>query len=56
MNRFRLYLHLIVFVFRGIEDVHDEVIIDTRDFVRRELMTAIEGHYARHRKLRRRKT
>lgn len=56
MDRFTLHIHLIALVFGGIEDVHDEVMIATRDFVRRELMSAIRGHYARRRTDRGQKT
>lgn len=56
MDRFTLHMHLISFVFGGIEDVHDEVMLVTRDFVRREVMSAIRKHYARRRKPRGQKT
>lgn len=50
MNRFMLYMHLVAFVFGEIEGVHDdEVMTSTREFVRRELKSAIRGHYARRR-------
>ncbi|MCC5972346.1 MAG: hypothetical protein JJU15_20625 [Pararhodobacter sp.] len=50
MNRFMLYMHLVALVFGEIEGVHeDEVMTATRELVRRELKSAIRGHYARHR-------
>lgn len=50
MDRFMLHMRLLTLVFGEIEGVHGEEIIASREFVRRELMNAIRGHYARRRK------
>jgi len=56
MDRFILHMHLLSLVFGGIEGVHGEVMITTRNLVRNELMSAIRKHYARRRKPRGQKT